>query len=185
MNLIKGRLWKFWLSNNFRVKFTRSRAPAASPDQSWYASDTTALPTGLYQFQSYLDFHKMWDVPGFCSFCSKCTKVRIEDTPNKESWLGKHTPNLWSHHSLPLRVDSMYIPGTFTGQNFHETMIHCITEHFRELNLRGKLNPTFTKWSKLTTVCTREAYNRDLRHILQHCLYVGIFISAIQTRITA
>ena len=116
---------------------------------------------------------------------SKCTKVRIEDTPNKESWLGKHTPNLWSHHSLPLRVDSMYIPGTFTGQNFHETMIHCITEHFRELNLRGKLNPTFTKWSKLTTVCTREACNRDLRHILQHCLYVGIFISAIQTRITA
>ena len=34
MNLIKGQLQKFWLSNNFSVKFTRSRAPAASPDQS-------------------------------------------------------------------------------------------------------------------------------------------------------
>ena len=42
MNLIKGQLQKFWLSNNFSVKFTRSRAPAASPDQSWYASDATA-----------------------------------------------------------------------------------------------------------------------------------------------
>ena len=41
MNLIKGRLQKFWLSNNFSVKLTRSRAPAASPDQSWYASDAT------------------------------------------------------------------------------------------------------------------------------------------------
>ena len=43
MNLIKGRLQKFWLSNNFSVKFTRSRTPAASPDQSWYASDATAI----------------------------------------------------------------------------------------------------------------------------------------------
>ena len=42
MNLIKGRLQKFWLSNNFSVKLTHSRAPAASPDQSWYASNTTA-----------------------------------------------------------------------------------------------------------------------------------------------
>ena len=41
MNLIKGRLQKFWLSNNFSVKFTRSCASAASPDQSWYASDAT------------------------------------------------------------------------------------------------------------------------------------------------
>ena len=41
MNLIKGRLQKFWLSNNFSVKFTCSCAPAASPDQSWYASDAT------------------------------------------------------------------------------------------------------------------------------------------------
>ena len=41
MNLIKGQLQKFWLSNNFSIKFTRSRAPAASPDQSWYASDAT------------------------------------------------------------------------------------------------------------------------------------------------
>ena len=32
MNLIKGRLRKFWLSNNFSVKFTRSRVLAASPD---------------------------------------------------------------------------------------------------------------------------------------------------------
>ena len=39
--LIKGRLQKFWLSNNFSVKFTRSCASAASPDQSWYASDAT------------------------------------------------------------------------------------------------------------------------------------------------
>ena len=43
MNIIKGRLQKFWLGNNFSVKFTRSRAPVASPDQSWYASDATAL----------------------------------------------------------------------------------------------------------------------------------------------
>ena len=43
MNLIKGWLQKFWLSNNFSVKFTRSHAPAASPDQSWYASDATVL----------------------------------------------------------------------------------------------------------------------------------------------
>ena len=42
MNLIKGRLQKFWLSNNFSVQFTRIRVPAASPDQSWYASDATA-----------------------------------------------------------------------------------------------------------------------------------------------
>ena len=41
MNLIKGWLQKFWLSNNFSVKFTRSCASAASPDQSWYASDAT------------------------------------------------------------------------------------------------------------------------------------------------
>ena len=41
MNLIKGRLQKFWLSNNVSIKFTHSRAPAASPDQSWYASDAT------------------------------------------------------------------------------------------------------------------------------------------------
>ena len=41
MNLIKGRLQKFWLSNNFSVKFTRSRVPAASLDQLWYASDAT------------------------------------------------------------------------------------------------------------------------------------------------
>ena len=41
MNLIKGWLQKFWLSNNFSVKFTHSRTPAASPDQSWYASDAT------------------------------------------------------------------------------------------------------------------------------------------------
>jgi len=41
MNLIKGQLQKFWLSNNFSIKFTRSSAPAASPDQSWYASDAT------------------------------------------------------------------------------------------------------------------------------------------------
>ena len=41
MNLIKGQLQKFWLSNNFSVKFTRSRAPAASPDYSRYASDAT------------------------------------------------------------------------------------------------------------------------------------------------
>ena len=41
MNLIKGRLQKFRLSNNFSVNFTRSRAPAALPDQSWYASDAT------------------------------------------------------------------------------------------------------------------------------------------------
>ena len=34
MNLIKGGLQKFGLSNNFSVKFTRSRAPTASPDQS-------------------------------------------------------------------------------------------------------------------------------------------------------
>ena len=45
MNLIKGRLQKFWLSNNFSVKFMRSCASAASPDQSWYASDATALRT--------------------------------------------------------------------------------------------------------------------------------------------
>ena len=44
MNLIKGQLQKFWLSNNFTVKFTRSRVPAASPDQSWYASDATGEP---------------------------------------------------------------------------------------------------------------------------------------------
>ena len=43
MNLINGRLQKFWLSNNFSVKFTRNRAPAASPDQSWYASDATVV----------------------------------------------------------------------------------------------------------------------------------------------
>ena len=43
MNLIKGRLQKFWLSNNFSIKFTHSHAPAASPDQSWYASDATGL----------------------------------------------------------------------------------------------------------------------------------------------
>ena len=41
MNLIKGWLQKFWLSNNFSVKFTRSRVPEASPDQLWYASDAT------------------------------------------------------------------------------------------------------------------------------------------------
>ena len=41
MNLIKGRLQKFWLSNNFSVKFTRSRVSAASWNQSWYASDAT------------------------------------------------------------------------------------------------------------------------------------------------
>ena len=34
MNLIKGRLQQFRLSNNFSVKFTCSRAPGASPDQS-------------------------------------------------------------------------------------------------------------------------------------------------------
>ena len=41
MNLIKGQLQKFWLSNNFSVKFTRGHVPTASPDQSWYASDAT------------------------------------------------------------------------------------------------------------------------------------------------
>ena len=41
MNQIKGQLQKFWLSNNFSVKFTCSRTPVASPDQSWYASNTT------------------------------------------------------------------------------------------------------------------------------------------------
>ena len=53
MNLIKGQLQKFWLSNNFSVKFTRSCTSAASPDQSWYASDATvtreageSYPTG-------------------------------------------------------------------------------------------------------------------------------------------
>ena len=43
MNLIKGRLQKLWLSNNFSVKFTRSRVPAASLDQSRYASNATAF----------------------------------------------------------------------------------------------------------------------------------------------
>ena len=46
MNLIKGRLQKFWLRNNFSVKFTRSRAPAALPDQPWYASDATVHALG-------------------------------------------------------------------------------------------------------------------------------------------
>ena len=41
MNLIKGQLQKFWLSNNFSVKLTRSHTPAALLDQSWYASDAT------------------------------------------------------------------------------------------------------------------------------------------------
>ena len=33
-NFIKSWLQKFWLSNNFSVKFTRSCASAATPDQS-------------------------------------------------------------------------------------------------------------------------------------------------------
>ena len=51
MNLIKGRLQKFWLSNNFTVKFTRSRAPAALPDQSWYASDATDVQNRCYVYK--------------------------------------------------------------------------------------------------------------------------------------
>ena len=48
MNLIKSRLQKFRLSNNFSVKFTRSCASAASPDQSWYASDVTVYNIYFY-----------------------------------------------------------------------------------------------------------------------------------------
>ena len=56
MNLIKGRLQKFWLRSNFSVKLTRSRAPAASPDQSWYASDATELSVLFQGIELWLKY---------------------------------------------------------------------------------------------------------------------------------
>ena len=61
MNLIKGRLQKFWLSNNFSVKFTPSRTPAASPDQY------DMLPTPLAGCQCIVVV--IWTKPGCLCSC--------------------------------------------------------------------------------------------------------------------
>ena len=85
MNLIKGWLQKFWISNNFSVKFTRSRAPAASPDQSWYASDATdgiyRLPYLLYISYELLYVHTL--SAGSCSRLGQwwCFSVMFRPVP--------------------------------------------------------------------------------------------------------
>ena len=93
MNLIKGGLQNFWLSNNFSVKFTRSCASAASPDQSWYASDATV---GTY-ICSNLPVHR-WPQSSQHRTEQRCPQLKptCQNQPHHTHWMRKQPIHIHS-----------------------------------------------------------------------------------------